>query len=130
MAGIDTCKECGVPSLIGNGLRWENNGVISITMSPGNRLVFYESETIDNLFSGIQELIGIPIEHIVIESKRRETRGYVEKVFPLTDRDAMWSIDGGMDEFLGRVRVTLEPSAAIAFIPVVPGLIPTSCSRR
>lgn len=104
MAGIDTCKECGVPSLIGNGLRWENNGVISITMSPGNRLVFYESETIDNLFKGIEEIIGLPLEHIVIESKRRETRGYVEKVFPVSDRDAMWSIDGGMDEFLGRVR--------------------------
>lgn len=104
MAGIGTCASCGVPTLIGNGLRWEDNGVVSIAMSPGNRLVFYESETIDNLFMGIQDLIGIPIEHIVIESKRRETRDYVEKVFPINDRDALLSMEGGMDEFLGRVK--------------------------
>jgi hypothetical protein len=105
MAEVDMCKECGVPTIVGTGLRWEDNGVISIAMSAGNRIVFYESETIDNLFLGIQELIGLPIEHIVIESKRRETRGYVEKVFPIQDRDAMLSIDGGMDEFLERVKL-------------------------
>jgi hypothetical protein len=104
MIEIDRCGGCGVPAAIGTGLRWENNGVISIVMSRGNRVVFYESETIDRLFLGIQELIGLPIEHIVIESKRRETRGYVETLFPTDDRDEMLSIDGGVDEFLGRVR--------------------------
>ena len=104
MNEIDRCGECGVPAAIGTGFRWENNGVISIAPFRGNRVVFYESETIDHLFLGIQELIGLPIEHVVIESKRRETRGYVEKLLPTGDRDEMLSIDGGMEEFLERVR--------------------------
>jgi hypothetical protein len=31
---------------------------------------------------GIEELIGMPIEHIVIESRCRETKKYIERVFP------------------------------------------------
>ncbi|MGQ9476635.1 MAG: hypothetical protein ACUVRX_11640 [Actinomycetota bacterium] len=82
MKESERCEECGLPALIGRELRWENNGVITLAKSPLDRMVFYESRVIDNLFQGIEELIGLPIQHIVIESGSREVRKYVENAFP------------------------------------------------
>jgi len=79
---IKVCDKCGVPLMVSGELSWDDNGVISSKSSPRNRWVFYESENIDPLFKGIEELIGMPIEHIVIESRRRETKKYIERVFP------------------------------------------------
>jgi hypothetical protein len=76
------CAECGTPLFISRELRWGDNGVISLTRSPRNRMVIFESAIIDNLFKGIEELIGLNIEHIVIESRRREVRKYIEGSFP------------------------------------------------
>jgi len=82
MTKAELCAECGVPLLISRELNWESNGVISLARSPQNRMVLYESRIIDSLFKGIEELIGLPIEHIVIESRRREVRKYIENRFP------------------------------------------------
>jgi hypothetical protein len=60
---------------------WEGNGMISIAGSPEGRMVFYESGNIDNIFSGIGELIGVNIDHIAIERKRRDTRKFMEGIF-------------------------------------------------
>ena len=81
MAGIEVCAECCVPVMISSGLKWEKNGVIRMTMSPTGRMVFYESGNIDDLFRGVGELVGLPVEHIVIESRRRETRKYIERLY-------------------------------------------------
>jgi len=83
---IGVCPECGVPLMVSGELSWDDNGVISSRSSPRNRWVFYESGNIDPLFRGIEELIGVPIEHIVIESRRRETRRYIERAFPAEAR--------------------------------------------
>lgn len=76
------CGDCGTPLFISRELKWEDNGVISLTRSPRNRMVLYESAIIDNLFKGIEELIGLNVEHIVIESRRRDVRKYIEGSFP------------------------------------------------
>ncbi|RJP27016.1 MAG: hypothetical protein C4536_14590 [Actinobacteria bacterium] len=76
------CGECKTPLFVSRELNWESNGIISLHRSPRNRMVLYESEIIDNLFKGIEELIGANIEHIVIESRRREVRKYIEGSFP------------------------------------------------
>ncbi len=78
---IEACGECGVPLMIGGGLRWEENGVITLAISPANRMVFCESECIDNLFRGIERLVHMPIEHVVVESRRRDTRRYIERIY-------------------------------------------------
>lgn len=65
--------------MISHELEWGNNGVITLKRSPQNRMILYESRVIDNLFRGIEELIGLPIEHIVIESRRREVKKYIER---------------------------------------------------
>ncbi len=92
MPGIEVCPECGVPLLISVGQRWEDNGVISLAMSPSNRLVFYESAIIDSLFKGIEELIGTDVWHIVTESRRRDVRKYIERSFP-EEIEAMQTFD-------------------------------------
>ncbi len=81
MEEFELCRACGVPLQVSQGLQWGDNGVISLPFSSRGRMVFYESDTIDRLFRDIDALIGLPIEHIVIESRRRETRRYMEKVF-------------------------------------------------
>ncbi|MEW6554286.1 MAG: hypothetical protein AB1384_08385 [Actinomycetota bacterium] len=98
---MEVCPECGVPLMISAGQRWEENGVISLTMSPTNRVVFYESAIIDNLFRGIEELIGSGVWHIVTESRRRDVRKYIERSFP-EEIEAMQTFDpvSGMKELV------------------------------
>ncbi len=94
MADIDLCGSCGVPRLISGVFTWEDSGVISISYSPGARMVFYESGNIDNVFRGVEEQIGVPIEHIVTERKRRDTRRFMERVFA-EETKKLASIRGG-----------------------------------
>lgn len=84
---LKRCESCGIPSLIGRELHWEGNGVISLANSPRDRMVFIESNIIDGIFKGIRELIGEPIEPLVIESRRRETRKFMERSFPFEVRN-------------------------------------------
>ncbi len=63
-------------------MRWESNGVISPAVSSRNRVVFYESEVMDNLFQGLEELIGTSIGHIATESRCRDVRKYIERSCP------------------------------------------------
>jgi hypothetical protein len=86
MGMIEVCGECGVPLMVGKELGWGDNGVIYARSSPNVRWAFFESENIDPLFRGIEEILGVPIEHIVIESRRRETKRYMKQVFPLEVR--------------------------------------------
>src|SRR4030042_2843391 len=78
----DVCQTCGVPLGISSGLKWESSGVISLSTSPLARMVFYEADLIDNLFHGIEEIIGISIRHLVVESRRRDTRKFIEASVP------------------------------------------------
>lgn len=63
-------------------LHWDANGVIVVKASPHARFVFCESDTIDEMLRGIEDLVGLPIEHIVLESRSREARRYIERSFP------------------------------------------------
>jgi hypothetical protein len=81
MEVMEFCGTCGVPRSIGRDLTWKDNGSINHTLSSRGRMVFYESDTIDRLFKGIEDLIGLPIEHIAIESRRRDMRKFMEKSF-------------------------------------------------
>jgi len=100
---IETCEACGVPVMVSTSLKWENNGVISLTASPMNRMVFFESKTIDRVFGGIEELISMPIEHIVIESRCRETKRYIERVFPPEVRSIIDSKESSLEERIARM---------------------------
>ncbi len=86
---IERCEECGTPSLMGNELRWESGGVISLSQSPHNRMVIFESNIIDNVFRGIERILGRSIEPMVVESRRRETRRFIERSFPFEIRNTL-----------------------------------------
>jgi hypothetical protein len=62
-------------------MKWDSNGVIPLSLNPRRRSVFYESDVVDNLFKGIGDIIGVPVDHIVIESRRRDVRRFIEHTF-------------------------------------------------
>lgn len=112
---IERCEECGVPALLGRELKWESNGVITLAQSPHNRMVIFESAIIDNVFRGIEEILGRSIEPMVVESRRRETRRFIERSFPFEVRNMLLLGDAGptakdsplsraMADFMSRIR--------------------------
>jgi hypothetical protein len=109
---IELCGRCGVPLMLSSEYEWGSNGVISLTQSSHNRMVFFESETIDRLFRGVEGMIGVPIEHIAIESRRRETRRFIERGIPPETRKMMEGV-GGRKEGEG---LNLPPEQRAAFL--------------
>jgi hypothetical protein len=79
MSTVEPCHKCGVPLSVSGQFEWESNGVISVSGAPYDRNILYESRVIDNLWTGIEQLIGRSIQSIVIESRRREVRHFIEK---------------------------------------------------
>jgi hypothetical protein len=82
MTNIEVCPECGVPEYITSEHLWLNNGDIVQKRNQGARLIIMESENIDPLLQNIEEIIGVPIEHIVITTVRRAVRAYVSRIVP------------------------------------------------
>ncbi len=77
MAELKACKTCGVPSRVGKGHIWNPNGTIVQRQDRDHRMIFFDSDSIDALFTNIESLIGMPIEKMVIESKARATQAYI-----------------------------------------------------
>ncbi|MDY6796543.1 MAG: hypothetical protein SWK76_14885 [Actinomycetota bacterium] len=82
MPDIDKCPECRVPRQITSEHIWRNNGVIISKRDSTHRMVFFESDNLDHLYHGIAELIGMPIEHLVIDASRRSTQAYIDRLVP------------------------------------------------
>ena len=93
MSSVEVCHKCGVPLSISAEFKWESNGVIGVAGASYDRNVLYESRVIDNLLAGIEKLIGLPIQHIAIESRRREVRRYIERAQGEIGR--IWRREGG-----------------------------------
>ncbi len=96
MAKVKSCVECGVPLAVSRDHVWHENGVIAQAKNPDHRMVFFESENIDRVFQKIEEIIGISVERIVVESQRRSTREYLEKQFPLAVRRMLYFMQPGL----------------------------------
>lgn len=79
MIQVIRCPECGVPEHFGDNHIWLNSGVIVPKGDLKHRMVFIESENIDPLYRSIEEIIGVPIEHIIIRAQGRSTRDYLRK---------------------------------------------------
>jgi len=74
MAEQEVCPECGVPSYFTGEHSWLDNGDIVHSRDMERRLVFIESENIDPLLHGIEGLIGVSIERIVIACVQENDR--------------------------------------------------------
>lgn len=79
---LKLCPECGAPEFITTLHDWLDNGDIVMKSVHKYRLVFVESENIDPLFRGIEQIIGMPIEHLVIAAARRSFRSYLSGIIP------------------------------------------------
>jgi hypothetical protein len=77
MGDFKSCKVCGVPVRIGKDQTWNSDGTITQRRDPDHRMLFFDSEGLDVLFHNIENLIGVPIENMVIESKARATETYI-----------------------------------------------------
>ena len=96
MARIKQCKECGTPLMVSKENIWYDNGVTAQAGDFEHRMLFYESDNLNALFMGIEDIIGIPIAKIIIESKRREVKDYVEKLISPLKRVAVRHVGIGM----------------------------------
>ncbi len=77
MAAFKRCKVCGVPVRVGKDHVWSSDGTIAQRRDRDHRMIFFDSEGIDALFQNIEQLIGMPIEKMIIESKARATAAYI-----------------------------------------------------
>lgn len=109
---VEICPQCLVPRQIVDGHRWLNNGVIVTTIDPSLRMVFTECENFDPIFQGIEKLIGVPIEHIIVDIERKGTRDYFSPIIPPEVKD-----------MLKRNELSLDPIiAALVFTARINGL--------
>jgi hypothetical protein len=77
-----SCPECGVPEIITSEHVWLNNGDIVSKRDQSNRLGFTETQYLDPLFRGIEQIIGMPIEHMVITAVRRAVHSCLKAFVP------------------------------------------------
>lgn len=89
MPQIEVCGTCKVPVYLSNEHVWLNNGVISAKRDEKQRLVFFECGNLDPLFDGISELIGMSIQHMVVEASRRATKEYMDSVISDDIKDSL-----------------------------------------
>ena len=80
MNNVERCGVCGIPVMVSKEFNWNDSGTITLKRSPTSRMVFFESDSTDELFKGIEGLIGFSIVNLVIESKSRDTKGYIERL--------------------------------------------------
>jgi len=81
MAGVKVCKSCGVPKEFTREHSWNSDGSIAQKMNPDHRVIFYETEGINLLLANISSLVGMPIDRIAIEGKRKSTYSYASSMF-------------------------------------------------
>lgn len=79
---LKACSECGVPAIITGEHLWLDNGDIVHKRARSSRMVFIETENLDPLFSGIEQIIGAPIEHLIITAGRRAYGVYLKSLIP------------------------------------------------
>lgn len=69
---------CGTPLWFPRTIRWNDNGTISQIFRKGSRVVIVESEIFNEVFSRIEEKMGISIGHLVFEAQRDAAREVID----------------------------------------------------
>jgi hypothetical protein len=79
---IKVCPECGVPKRFVKEHAWLDDGTIVQRENPDHRMIFIENENIMSTFRGVEEIIGMSIERIITEAKRRATYDFIDHMLP------------------------------------------------
>jgi hypothetical protein len=106
MAEIESCPECSVPTQFTANHVWLAGGIIVQSNDRSHRMVIMESDNLDPLFEGIEEIIGVPIERIVIETKRRATQEYISRLIPPEVKDLILKKELSVEPMIEALNVT------------------------
>jgi hypothetical protein len=82
MLEIDVCPECGVPEPFKDGQEWLNNGDIVQRLNRHARVGFFECENLDPLIKNIGDIIGVSIEHMIMNIQARAIELYMKRLIP------------------------------------------------
>jgi hypothetical protein len=82
MSEIKVCPICGVPRKFSRGNNWNSDGTITQHKNEDHRVCFYETDGLTQLFGNIEELVGLPIDRVLIEGKRKASYQYIKNMFP------------------------------------------------
>lgn len=77
---IFRCPKCGFPYVFSKIIRWNDNGTITERMMPDMRAVLMESEIFNDVFTHIEERMGISFSHLVFEAQRNTAKGVIDGV--------------------------------------------------
>lgn len=106
MAEIERCPECHVPTQTVTNHAWLAGGIIVQSNNRTHRMVIIECENLDPLYKGIEEIIGVPIERIIIETKRRATSEYIASIIPPEVKEMIQSHQISVEPMIGALNVT------------------------
>lgn len=67
---IRKCRECGFPYLLSKLIRWGDNGTITMLANPKQRAVIIEAGFLTDIFTRIEDQLGLSISHLVFEAQR------------------------------------------------------------
>ncbi len=77
---MQVCNRCGVTRLLAREHKWLPNGTIVLAADPTYRMVMMDSAAFVSIFHHLSENIGLPIDDIIVEAKRRSGRNYIDTV--------------------------------------------------
>ena len=106
MQEIPSCPRCGTPNQFTETHLWLGGGIIVQSSDQEHRMVIIECDNLDPLFKEIEEIIGAPIERIVIETKLRATRDYLNRMIPQDVKDLIQSKQMDVVPLIDAVNVT------------------------
>src|SRR4030042_4342535 len=82
MADKRLCPACGTAKRVTKEHEWLKDGTIVQKKNRDPRMVVIETENINATFRGVEEIINMSIERIIMEAKRRATFDFVDHVIP------------------------------------------------
>ncbi|MBN2026935.1 MAG: hypothetical protein JW854_09280 [Actinobacteria bacterium] len=82
MSRIKRCPYCGIPRDFARGNVWNDDGTITQARNPDHRVFFYEADGLDKLFARVEELVGLPLDRIIVEGKRKGSLEYIQNIYP------------------------------------------------
>ncbi|MEW6555703.1 MAG: hypothetical protein AB1384_15650 [Actinomycetota bacterium] len=87
MEGVNTCPECGVPEYITAEHLWQESGFIVQKRDQRHIVTFIENDNLNALFRGIEDIVGKPVERIILATRRRAARAYMNRIIPAAVRE-------------------------------------------
>ncbi len=82
MLDVGICPECNVPEPFNQTQAWLNNGDIVQKANPAARIAFIECQNLDPLFKNIGDIIGVSIEHLIVNITTRAFKRYLYQLIP------------------------------------------------